>query len=54
MSIAVNDGLIQTCASEQKTLGKTLDEMCGMVLDYRLHRDTGVLIKLAGKNYFLN
>jgi len=52
--IVVNDGLIQACASDQMTLGKMLDEMCILVLEYGLHRDAGVFKKLAGNKYFLN
>lgn len=52
--IVVNDGLIQACASDQKTLGKLLDEMCVMVLDYGLHSDAGVSIEISGNQLFLN
>lgn len=52
--IIVKDGLIQACASDQKTLGKMLDEMCVMVLDYGLHNDAGVSIEIFGNQYFLN
>jgi len=52
--IVVNDGLIQACASDQETLGKMLDEMCIMVLDYGLHNDAGVSIKIGFEDMFLN
>ena len=52
--IVVNDGLIQACASDPKTLGKMLDEMCVMVLDYGIHNDAGVLVEIFGNHYFLN
>jgi hypothetical protein len=40
--IVINDGIIQACASDQKVLGKMLDEMCIMVLDKNLHEDEGI------------
>lgn len=52
--IVVNDGLIQACASDQKTLGKMLDEMCILVLDYGLHSDAGVSIEIFDNQYFVN
>ena len=39
--IKINDGMIQACASDQKTLGKMLDEICIMVLDKKIHADKG-------------
>lgn len=52
--IIINDGIIQACASDQKVLGKMLDEMCKMVLDMRLHDDGGRKIKIFDADYFLN
>lgn len=52
--IIINDGLVQACASDQKVLGKMLDEMCIMVLDMGLHSETGVYIEIFGDKYFLN
>ncbi len=52
--IVVNDGLIQACASDQVTLGKMLDEMCILLLDYGLHNDAGVSIEVSGNQLFLN
>lgn len=52
--IVVKDGLIQACASDQKTLGKMLDEMCVMVLDYGLHKEEGVFITICHEKLFLN
>jgi hypothetical protein len=52
--IIINDGLVQACASDQKTLGKILDQMCIMVLDYGLHDDAGKRIKIYNADYFLN
>ena len=52
--IVINDGIIQACASNQKVLGKMLDEICIMVLDKGLHDDAGVFIEIFGEKYFLN
>ncbi len=52
--IIVNDGLICARASEQNELGKKLDEMCRMVLDYGLHNDSGVSIEIFGNKFFCN
>jgi hypothetical protein len=52
--IIVNDGLIMACAGEQKVLGKVLDEMCVLVLEYGLHNHAGVRIKIYNADYFLN
>ena len=52
--IIINDGIIQACASDQKVLGKMLDEMCIMVLDMGLHNDSGVYTEIFGDKYFLN
>lgn len=52
--IVVKDGLIQACASDQETLGKMLDEMCILVLDYGLHNEKGVSIEISGNHLFMN
>jgi len=39
--IDINGGTVQGCASDQKTLGKNIDEMCAMYLN-GLHNDKGV------------
>lgn len=52
--IVVNNGLIQACASDQETLGKMLDEICVMVLDYALHNDVGIFITICHEKLFLN
>jgi len=52
--IVINDGIIQACASDQKELGKMLDEMCIMILDMELHNETGVYIEILGDRFFLN
>jgi hypothetical protein len=52
--IIINDGYVQACASDQKVLGKTLDDLCIMVLDYGLHNHAGERIKICDADYFLN
>ena len=52
--IIINDGYVQACASDQKVLDKTLDDLCIMVLDYGLHNHAGERIKIYDADYFLN
>jgi len=52
--IVINDGIIQACDSDQKMLGKMLDEMCILVLDMGLHSDAGISIEIFGSEFFLN
>lgn len=52
--IKINDGMIQACAGDQKELGKMLDQICVMVLDMGLHKDSGVCTEINGDKYFLN
>lgn len=52
--IGVNDGLLCASASEQKELGRNLNEMCVMILDKVLHDDDGVSTEIFGGRYFLN
>jgi hypothetical protein len=39
--IIINDGLVEACANDQKTLSKILDEMCAMVLNNNIHGNKG-------------
>jgi hypothetical protein len=41
-------------ASDQKSLGANLDEMCVHILDKNLHGDAGVSTEIFGGKYFLN
>jgi hypothetical protein len=52
--IKMKDGLLCGSASDQKTLGTNLDEMCIHILDKNLHGDAGVSIEIFGGKYFLN
>lgn len=49
-----NDGFICSQASNQKTLGTMLDEICIIVLDKNLHGDAGIFVEILGSKYFLN
>ena len=49
-----NGGYICAQASNQKTLGIMLDEMCVMILDKGLHTDAGVTTKIFDADFFLN
>lgn len=52
--ITVNDGNVQACASDQKELGRMLDEMCKMVLYSGLHNNYGHKIKIFDAEFYLN
>lgn len=52
--ITIYDGSIMACASNQRILGKMLDEICDMVLEYGIHNKSGVYIELFGEKYFYN
>lgn len=51
--INVNNGLIQACADDLKTLSKILDEMCVMYLN-GLHEKFGEKLSVFHTNIFLN
>lgn len=42
--ITVNKGMIQACASDQKILGRILDEMCVMFLNHKIHDNSGAFM----------
>ncbi len=48
--ITVNNGFVCASAATQEELGKKLDELVKMVLDYGLHSQAGVASVIAGKN----
>jgi hypothetical protein len=52
--IVMPDGLIQARANDQQELGKNLDEICRMVLDYGLHNNTGANINVLNTALFVN
>ena len=49
-----NDGYLCAQSTDQKTLGKNLDEMCVMILDKGIHSDAGVKTKVFETEYFMN
>jgi hypothetical protein len=49
-----NGGYICAQATDQKTLGKNLDELCIMILDKGLHNYAGVKATIFGTNFYLN
>jgi hypothetical protein len=52
--ILVLDGYIMARAGDQDALGKKLDELCKMVLDMGLHKNSGFFIKLCEFECSLN
>ncbi len=52
--VMVNDGKIWSSAETQDELGKYLDKICIMMLDYGLNKKSGVSIEIFGNDLFLN
>jgi hypothetical protein len=52
--IIMPDGFLWAQASDQKTLGKSLDKICCMVLDENLHGNHGISVKIFDADFFLN
>ena len=52
--IKVNDRLICARAGNQDMLGKKLDAMVLMLLDYDLHDVAGITTQISSTNFFLN
>ena len=52
--IKVLNGFILAQAKDQWELGEMLDEIVLMVLDYGLHKNSGVTIKLSDSDFWLN
>jgi hypothetical protein len=50
----VNDGKIWSCAESQDELGKCLDDLCSMKLDYSLNVKTEIFKIIAEADFFLN
>jgi hypothetical protein len=53
-SVIVQEGMIYCNSSTQEDLIKNMDDICLMKLDFRLHDDAGVTIKILGTEFFLN
>ena len=52
--IKVNEGCIMAVAGDRKLLSKVLDEMCRMVLDSGVHKDSGIVSKIYADEFYLN
>jgi hypothetical protein len=52
--IKVNQGWVCARGSNQDELGRKLDELVLMVLDYGLHSNAAKTIKIGDNDYFLN
>ncbi len=50
----VNEGDIWSMAGTQEELGKYLDDLCVMKLDYDLHSNTGESVVISGTLFYLN
>ncbi len=53
-TVVVNEGRIWSIGESQDELGNNLDALCELKLDYGLHEDAGIFIKISGFEYFLN
>ena len=53
-NVVVNEGKIWCSAESWDELGKYLDDLCVMKLDYGLHANHGVTINLFNYDIFLN
>jgi hypothetical protein len=53
-TVVVNEGKIWCSAETQEELGKYLDDICLLKLDYALHSSAGVGTKIFEIEYFLN
>ncbi len=53
-SVEVTDGKLWSFAESDYELGKYLDALCTMKLDYYLHEDAGKKVNISGFEYFLN
>jgi len=52
--IKVNDGFILAQAGHQDELGRKLDEMVLLVLDFDIHKSKGITASICGELFFLN
>jgi hypothetical protein len=55
-NVIINEGKIWCVAESgsEEELGNYLDEMCVMKLEYGLHSNAGVTVKVLGEDLFLN
>ncbi len=52
--VKVDEGLIYSSASSEDELGRNMDEMCVLKLDFDLHADEGAFKRVGESRYFLN
>lgn len=52
--IVMPDGFIWAQATDQKTLGSNLDQICMLRLDHNIHIETEKTAKIFGELFFLN
>ena len=53
-AVKVDEGRIYSMAGNQDELGKNMDAICIMKLDYGLHESAGVFTEICDTKYFLN
>jgi hypothetical protein len=53
-TVVVNEGKIWCSGETQEELGRFLDDICLLKLDYGLHANTGVTAKIFETDFFLN
>jgi hypothetical protein len=53
-NVVINEGKCWSLAETQEELGKYLDDICTMKLDYNLHEEIGKIVKISGFEYFSN
>lgn len=53
-SVIVQEGMIYGNSPNQEDLINNMDDICLMKLDFGLHEDAGVTIKIFGTDFFLN
>jgi hypothetical protein len=52
--VVVNEGAIYAIGNTEDELGTYLDDLCVMKLDYGLHENAGIIIKIGETEFFLN
>ena len=53
-NVVVNEGKIWSIGANENELGKNLDDICTLKLDYNLHNSSGINIIIADEPFFLN
>jgi hypothetical protein len=52
--VFINEGMAWSKSSDEEELRNNLDDICLLKLDYNLHSNPGITIKIFGENFFLN